>query len=205
MTEETESAPGTAETRRGPFGNRLSAGLGALSHPGIFDRQHILDPGFARNPRRYLGQAGLATLAMLIILIFVDSLSNAALAAGLASSVVTLFVHPSSRIASTRSLCGGHVLAMIIGSGFSLLSATALVKKLMLSAPLMRDLGLAMVVAILIFVMAVTDTEHPPAAGTVLAMATRPWDIRIAGIIIAAVLLLAVVRRLTGRHLHDLE
>ena len=46
----------------------------------------------------------------------------------------------------------------------------------------------------LIFVMAVTDTEHPPAAGTVLAMATRPWDIKIVAVIIAAVLLLAVVR-----------
>ena len=56
----------------------------------------------------------------------------------------------------------------------------------------------------LIFVMAVTDTEHPPAAGTVLAMATRPWDIKIVAVIIAEILPLAVVRRLIGHRLHDL-
>ena len=207
MTEETGSAPGPPKpgpNRLGPLGYRFFQGLSALSHPGVFFRQHILDPGFARNPRRYVVQAGLATVAMLIILIFVDSLSNAALAAGLASSVVTLFIHPSSRIASTRSLCGGHILALMIGSGFALLSAIGPVRELLLDAPLLSDLGLALVVAVLIFVMALTDTEHPPAAGTVLAMATRPWDIEIAGIIIAAVLLLAVVRRLIGHRLHDL-
>ena len=149
-------------------------------------------------------QAGLATVAMLIILIFVDSLSNAALAAGLASSVVTLFIHPSSRIASIGSLCGGHILALMTGSGFALLSAVGPVQEIMLDTPLLSDLGLALGVAILIFVMALTDTEHPPAAGTVLAMATRPWDMGIAGIIVAAVLLLAVVRRLIGHRLHDL-
>ncbi len=165
MTEDTESAHCTTETRRGLFGNRLFAGLSALSHPEIFVRQHILDPGFARNPRRYLVQAGLATLAMLIILIFVDSLSNAALAAGLASSVVTLFIHPSLRVASTRALCGGHILALLIGSAFALLSTAGPVKDLMLDVPLFSDLGLALVVAILIFVMAVpTPSVRRPRA-----------------------------------------
>ncbi len=74
----------------------------------------------------------------------------------------------------------------------------------MQQAPVSSDLSLGLVVAFLIFVMALTDTEHPPAAGTVLAMATRPWDMGIAGIIVAAVLLLAVVRRLIGHRLHDL-
>jgi hypothetical protein len=36
-------------------------------------------------------------------------------------------------------------------------------------------------------------------------MATRPWDISVVGIIVAAVLLLAVVRRLIGHRLHSLE
>jgi len=204
LTKRPESATDALETQRGPLGRWLSFCSSALSHPGVFARQHILDPGFARNPRRYVTQAGLATVAILIILVFVDSLSNAALAAGLAASVVTLFLHPASRVASTRALCGGHILTLFIGSGFALLSVVGPVEGLMLAAPLLSDLGLALVVAMLIFVMAVTDTEHPPAAGTVLAMATRPWDIKIVAVIIAAVLLLAVVRRLIGHRLHDL-
>ena len=68
----------------------------------------------------------------------------------------------------------------------------------------MRDLALATSVGLLIIVMAVTDTEHPPAAGNVLGMATRTWDPRITVIIVGAVLLLAVVKRILQRHLRDL-
>ena len=156
-----KSAQGSRPTRRtSPGGSPLQI-LRTLRHPGRFVRDHVLDPGFAHNPRRYIVQASLAALAMLLILVFVDSLSNAALAAGLASSVVTLFLHPDVRIASIRSLSGGHSLALIIGSGFTLLAAADLVSEFLLDAPLMRDVGLALVVALLIFVMALTDTEPP--------------------------------------------
>ena len=205
MAEETESGDGSGPASASLPGNGLAKVVRRLRRPGDYAWPHILDPGFAHNPRRYLVQASMATVAMLVILIFVDSLSNAALAAGLASSVVTSFVHPSVRIASIRSLCGGHILALIIGSGFALLAATAPVQVLFLDAPLLGDLGLASVVAALIFVMALTDTEHPPAAGTVLAMATRPRDIGTVGIILAAVPLLALIRQSIGRRLHSLE
>ena len=68
----------------------------------------------------------------------------------------------------------------------------------------LRDLSLAVSVGLLILGMAITDTEHPPAAGTVLGMATRPWDTQTFMIIIGAVLLLAVIQRLLRSHLRDL-
>ena len=64
-------------------------------------------PGFAAHPARFVVQSGLATVVMLVALIFVDSLSNAAIAAGLASSVVIIFVNPSNRTARIRSVVGG--------------------------------------------------------------------------------------------------
>ena len=45
-------------------------------------RLRIIDPQFSRHSHRYLIQAGLAAMGMLAILVFVDSLSDAALAAG---------------------------------------------------------------------------------------------------------------------------
>ena len=39
---------------------------------------------------------------------------------------------------------------------------------------LLFDLTLALAVGMLILVMAVTDTEHPPAAGTVMGVALQP-------------------------------
>ncbi len=83
-------------------------------------RVRIIDPQFSQHSHRYLLQASLAALGMLAILVFVDSLSDAALAAGLGASVVIVFVHPSSHPAQARSLIGGHGLAILLGSALSL-------------------------------------------------------------------------------------
>lgn len=167
-------------------------------------RAPIIDPKFSRNSRRYFLQAGLAALAMLALLLFIDSLSQAALAAGLGSSVINSFVNPSSRTASSRSVIGGHALGLLLGSAFSVLLFAAPVESFLDDLSPVRNLSLAVSVGLLILAMAVTDTEHPPAAGTVLGMATRPWELGTVGIIIGAVLLLAVLKYVLRSHLRDL-
>ena len=149
-------------------------------------------------------QAVLGTLAILTVLLFVDSLSQAAIAAALGSSVVILFVHPSSHSASPRALIGGHSLAPVLGSAFAVLLFASPVETFLGDLSPVRDLSLAISVGLLILGMATTDTEHPPAAGTVLGMATWPWDLQTFIIIIGAVLLLAVIQRLLRPHLRDL-
>ena len=167
-------------------------------------RVRVIDPQFSRHSHRYLTQAGLAALGMLAILVFVDSLYYAALAAGLGSSVVIVFIHPSSHAAQARSLIGGHGLAILVGSALSLVLFAAPVAEFLEDVSLVRDLSLAISVGVLILVMAVTDTEHPPAAGTVLGFSTRSWDPSTTVIIIAAVLMLALIKHLLSPYLRDL-
>ncbi len=165
---------------------------------------HFIDPNIAGNSRRYVWQASLAALSMLAILIFVDSLSDAALAAGFGSSVVILFLYPSSGAATSCSLIGGHALALLLGSAFSILLFASPVEAFLQDRSLLRNLFLALSVGLLMLLMAVTDTEHPPAAGTVLGMSTKAWDAETAGIILGAILLLAVIIRLLRSRLRDL-
>lgn len=141
---------------------------------------------------------------MLAILVFVDSLSDAALAAGLGASVLIVFIHPSSHAAQARSLIGGHGLAILVGSALSLVLFAAPVVDSLEDLGLVRDLSLALSVGVLILVMAVTDTEHPPAAGTVFGFSTRSWDPSTMAIIIAAVLMLALIKHLLNPYLRDL-
>ena len=81
--------------------------LHVLPH-GLSERLHlpgdveIIDPRFRRHSHSYLLQAFLATLAMLAILLVVDSLADAVLAAALGSSIVILLVHPSASTARAR-------------------------------------------------------------------------------------------------------
>lgn len=164
----------------------------------------FFDPNLVRNSPRYLVQAALAALAMLAVLLFVDSLSQAALVAGLGSSVVILFVHPSSHSATPRALVGGHTLALVLGSLFAILLFAGPVETFLDDLSPVRNLGLAISVGLLILAMAVTDTEHPPAAGTVLGVGTRPWDLETVGIILGAVALLAAIQWVLRSRLRDL-
>jgi len=79
----------------------------------------IVDPQFRRQPLHYFVQAGLATIGMFAVQLLFDSFNAATVAAVLGSSVLIIFVHPSSESATPRSLLGGHFLALLVGFAFA--------------------------------------------------------------------------------------
>ena len=141
---------------------------------------------------------------MFAVLLFVDSFSDAALVAALGASVVIIFVHPTSKLGAPRALVGGHLLGLLVGSVFSLVLFAPLVSSILEGVGALRDLALTASVGAMIVLMAITDTEHPPAAGTVLGMSTRVFDPSIFAIIIGAVIVLAVIKCVLRRYLRDL-
>jgi len=164
----------------------------------------FIDPQFRRQPRHYFVQGGLATIGMFAVLLFVDSFSDAALVAALGASVVIIFVHPTSKLGAPRALVGGHLLGLLVGSVFSMILFAPPVSGILEGVDALRDLALAASVGAVIILMAITDTEHPPAGGTVLGMSTRVFDPSIFAIIIGAVIVLAVMKRILRRYLRDL-
>ncbi len=162
------------------------------------------DPGFVSSPLRFVVQAGLATLVMLAILTFVDSLSTAAISAGLASSVVGVFIAPSNSTARIRSVVGGHGVALLLGSLFSVFLFLTPIETFLGNTEILRLLSLASAVGLSMLLMAMTNTEHPPAAGTALGMASREFDLLIFFSIIGAVALLAVMKLALRPQLRDL-
>ena len=164
----------------------------------------FIDPQFRRQPRHYFVQGGLATIGMFAVLLFVDSFSDAALVAALGASVVIIFVHPTSKLGAPRALVGGHLLGLLVGSVFSMILFAPPVSSILEGVDALRDLALAASVGAVIILMAITDTEHPPAGGTVLGMSTRVFDPSIFAIIIGAVIVLAVMKRILRRYLRDL-
>ena len=172
--------------------------------PETGDRWVWLDPGFAGAPLRFAMQAGIAALVMLAVLSYVDSLSSAAIAAGLASSVVGIFIGPSNQTARIRSVVGGHTVALVLGSAFSAILFLAPVESHLADQALLSNLALAFAVGLAMLLMAITNTEHPPAAGTAIGMATREFDILIFLSIVGAVVLLAILKLVLRPHLRDL-
>ena len=184
--------------------NLIFRRLAAGRDPDTGERWTWRDPGLASHPIRFAVQAGLAALVMLAVLMFVDSLSNAAIAAGLASSVVVIFINPSNRTARIRAVVGGHGLALMLGAALSFLLFYGPVDTFLNDADYLRNFGYAAAVGMAVLLMAITNAEHPPAAGTAIGMASREFDLLIFFSIIGAVLMLAVIKLALRAHLRDL-
>ena len=138
---------------------------------------HIANPNIRGHWGRYLAQSVLAVFAMLVVLLFIDSVANAALVAGLGSTVVTAFLHPQASSGRLRAIIGGHSCGLIVGS---ILALVFINYELVIITFAYGDiLVMAGAVGLTILAMGLTDTEHPPAAGIALGMAGRPWELNI--------------------------
>ncbi len=161
---------------------------------------------FFRLRRRYLLQATVAALVMLGVLLLVDSIADAVLAAGLGSSAVIVFVHPNSSTAALRHLVGGHILGLAVGALASfILFHAGWVPVADSTHHWAADVAAAITLGIVILLMSATDTEHPPAAATGLGFALQSLEITLVLLFIAAVLLLAVSKLIFRRALWDLD
>ena len=161
---------------------------------------------FFQLKKRYLWQSALAALVMLLVLLLVDSVADAVLAAGLGSSAVIIFVHPNSSGAALRHLVGGHLIGLAVG----ILSAFVLFHSGWVLLPpdvehWAADVGAAITLGLVILLMSITDTEHPPGAATGLGFALQSLESTLVLLFVVAVLTLAVSKVLFRRSLRDLD
>ena len=165
---------------------------------GVFDRE------FLRNPRSFILQSLVATAVVAVILYFVEMLTHAAIVAALGASTFIVFAIPRSRTAEARRLVGGHAVGVAVGALCYFLLLNGVLREQALEWEYVSWLVGALAVGLSIFVMTVTNTEHPPAAATALGIIAHGWTNRTVIFILVFVLCLAIVRRLLGHHLVDL-
>ena len=102
-------------------------------------------------------------------------------------------------------MVGGHGAALVLGSIFSAILFLAPVELFLQDRSTVLHLSLALAVGGSMLLMAITNTEHPPAAGTALGMASREFDVLIFFSIIGAVGLLAILKLVLRPYLRDLR
>jgi CBS-domain-containing membrane protein len=149
----------------------------------------ILDEGFKRHRARYVLQCLLATLVVFVVLLLLDTMSNTTTIAALGASSFIVFTMPHSQISRPRFLIGGYLVGMTAGClcrGLCLVSA--------LTRPSNALFG-AIAVGLAIFLMVVTDTEHPPAAGLALGFVlNEECGLRVLAVVLIGVISLSVMR-----------
>ncbi len=165
---------------------------------------HIFDKKARKDIRPFILQSSLATLAIFFILLFLDVLSHTAIIATLGSSAFLIFSRPHTYDAKPRFLIGGYLIGIFVGVIFHYITLIPEAISLPISISTSYIIFSAMAVGVAIFLMVVTDTEHPPAAGMALGLVINPWDHKTLLFILCAVLAMAILRRVLQDYMIDL-
>lgn len=149
---------------------------------------------FRRHWKHYVLQSVFATVVMVAVFM-VLSMENVVVVASLGSTAFVIFAMPNSITAKPQNVIGGNIVGLISGSVCALIPQPYFIVSL---------LAYALAVGISIFVMVVTDTEHPPASGLALGLAITgfSWDVGIA--IVTAVVVLSLVHHFCKSMIRDL-
>lgn len=169
----------------------------------------LIDRKFQAHPLRYVWQPLLAAVSIMIVLLLVGAVAHTVLIASLGASAFIVFTMPTTAAAQPRYLIGGYVVGVGVGALFGLLYGH-LFGAAGIGEPGTREelwlvafAGLA--VGLAIFVMVITDTEHPPATGVALGLVVNwQWRWPALLVILLAVVALAVLRSLLRPFLRNL-
>lgn len=164
----------------------------------------IIDESFKKKPKSYIIQSLLAIAAVTVILAVVEVLTHAAIVAALGASTFIVFAMPHSITARPRRLIGGHVVGLAIGTLCYFAFFTGSLGRLIDGWPVVIWVIYALTIGLAIFLMAITNTEHPPAASTALGIVIHEFSYEVILFVLVCAVCLALVRRLLRRHLRDL-
>ena len=125
--------------------------------------------------------------------------------AAIASTAFVLFITPHSDNAEPRHVLGGRLSALVIGSLMALVVDSSVIGDWLADYDAAFVVYAAVGVGLTMFVMAATDTEHPPAAGTALGVVAHRFDWGRVLFVTVAVLILAAVHRALRSKMLDLR
>jgi CBS-domain-containing membrane protein len=149
---------------------------------------------FQAHWKNYVFQSLFATIVMVGVFV-VLTLQNVVVVASLGSTAFVIFALPKSITAQPRNVIGGNMVGLLAGSLCALIPQPHYIVSLLVYA---------LAVGSSIFIMVVTDTEHPPASGLALGVAVSgfSWSVGIA--VVTAVVVLSLVHHFFKSMIRDL-
>ncbi|MBN1473159.1 MAG: HPP family protein [Syntrophaceae bacterium] len=153
-----------------------------------------IDAEFRQHWKSYVLQSMLATIAVFIVLYFL-SMQHAVIIASLGATSFIVFAMPDYITAQPRNVIGGHIVGLFCGFLFSLIPLSSLLSSLLVYS---------LAVGTSIFMMVVTDTEHPPASGTALGVVMTGITLNVLIAVVVSIVILSLIHRLCKPYLKDL-
>ena len=164
----------------------------------------LFDKKLKNNIPRYILQCGLATITLLIVLLFLNAFDQTTIIASLGASTFIIFTMPDSFAAKPRNFIGGYITGIAIGVINSLLVGWIAYEYSLSSHTIYIVFG-AISVGTTMFLMVILDTEHPPAVGLSLGLVLNRWDYTTVLFIFSAVMVMYTVKYLLRNVLINLK
>jgi CBS-domain-containing membrane protein len=162
------------------------------------------DNGLKMRKLRYASQCTLAACSVFAILLLLDAMSDTLAVTVLGASSFIAFTRPESHISKPRLLIGGYVIGIASGCFCHTLCGTTGLNTLPIIGTSHHIVMGALAVGLAIFLMVITGTEHPPAAGLALAFVLGGWDRSTVVVTIAGIIALSAIKELLRPRLIDL-
>ena len=164
----------------------------------------IIDKKFRKNTTKYIFQCILATLTFLAILLFLDILNEIAIITALGASTFIVFTMPKQYSSDPRRLIGGYLIGLVVGFIFYSISTSYFIEDIITNHTTSFIIFGSTAVGFSIFIMAITNSEHAPAAGIALGLVINKWDYLTIIYIILAILWMYGIKTLLRKYLMDL-
>ncbi len=149
---------------------------------------------FRSHWKNYVGQSLFATIIFALILVTLNVQIRPIITASVGATAFIVFAIPSDVTANTKNIVGGHIIGVFAGS----LSAWLVIEAYSL-------LFYSFAVGLSIFMMVMTDCEHPPASGTALGLSVSGASPEVVFTLMICVTALASVHRVFRSYLRDLR
>jgi CBS domain-containing membrane protein len=169
------------------------------------EQHYWINQVFKRHPLHFIMQSVLVVLYMLGVMLVLTYSHVAAMnvltavgATSLASSAFLVFTMPKSPSAKAYRVIGSYLCAMIagiIGHYLAVLFAMSFSLGLTMS----QCFGAALAAGVVMVMMSMLDFAHPPAMGIAIGVVLDYWDDRTLIILLLAVLVLTVIKRVFHR------
>lgn len=164
----------------------------------------LLDPEFRQHLRPAVLQCGLATLVLMACLALFDVVVHTTLMASLGATAFILFTMPHRRASRARYVVGGYIVGAAVGVAFGLLYQWVGPADGGWAARMEAVAFGGLAVGLSIFIMVITDTEHPPAAAVALGFVISPWTPGLPLVLVGAVAALVALRNALRPKMRDL-
>ncbi len=164
----------------------------------------ILDPKFRRNYLRYIAQCVAATTFIFVVLVVLNVLTQTVLIASLGASAFISFTMPHIESSKPRYLIGGYVIGTLVGvlvsvsvGWFQLEHGVGMERLVVVS-------GAAIATGLAMFLMVITDTEHPPAAAVALGFVLNSWDLHSIVVVLVGVTCISLLKEVYKHRMMNL-